>query len=121
MSARKLFYAGVSLVLGASMAGAFESNKDATGGQKPADVPTASKPGEPGQGLELTTPNPPGSKSGSRTEVRIPGLGVIGTIPKMDFGLELLYGASEPGRKGLELDESTPGELTVKGRVKREF
>jgi len=31
----------------------------------------------------------------SGTKIRIPGLGVIGEIPKMDFGLELLYGASE--------------------------
>jgi hypothetical protein len=41
-------------------------------------------------------------KGASGTKIRIPGLGVIGEIPKMDFGLELLYGASEP--KSLEQD-----------------
>ena len=60
------------------------------------------------------------------TEVRVPGLGLIGVLPKMDFGLELLYGAHD-GRgaqdpsKGAEFEKSEPGELAVKGRVMRRF
>lgn len=34
-------------------------------------------------------------KKDEGTEIRIPGLGKLGTLPKMDFGLELLYGAAE--------------------------
>ena len=37
----------------------------------------------------------PAAKTDSGTEIRIPGLGKLGTLPKMDFGLELLYGATE--------------------------
>ena len=36
---------------------------------------------------------------GTGTEVRIPGFGKVGVLPKLDFGLELLYGATES--KGL--------------------
>jgi hypothetical protein len=39
------------------------------------------------------------AKSDSGTEIRIPGLGKIGTLPKMDFGLDLLYGAAEDNNK----------------------
>ncbi len=46
------------------------------------------------------------------TKIRVPGLGVIGEIPKMDFGLELLYGASQP--RGSELQREGSG---VMGRV----
>jgi hypothetical protein len=35
------------------------------------------------------------AKQETGTEIRIPGLGKIGTLPKMDFGLDLLYGAVE--------------------------
>lgn len=38
------------------------------------------------------------SKNPAGTEVRIPGLGKLGVIPKVDFGLELLYGAADSKR-----------------------
>lgn len=71
----------------------------------------------------LATPDPePHREKGS--EIRVPGLGVIGVLPKMDFGLELLYGAND--QRGLtsgvpEIEKSEPGELAVKGRVMRRF
>src|SRR5688572_1152281 len=36
-----------------------------------------------------------GAEADRGTEVSIPGLGKLGVLPKMNFGLELLYGANE--------------------------
>lgn len=71
--------------------------------------------------LGLQDPSASLPKSATGTEVRIPGLGVIGVIPKMDFGLELLYSASDPASKTAPLDDQEPGDLSLKGRVKRSF
>lgn len=56
------------------------------------------------------------------TEIRIPGLGKLGTLPKMDFGLELLYGAAETekAQEPAKIDE-TPDDLTIRGSVKHRF
>ena len=45
--------------------------------------------------LDLSVPDAAAGK-GTGTEVRIPGVGTLGVLPKLDFGLELLYGANEP-------------------------
>lgn len=56
------------------------------------------------------------------TEVSIPGLGKLGVLPKMNFGLELLYGANEQQRDRMEND---PGpetdDLRIRGSVKHRF
>ncbi|MEZ5900832.1 MAG: hypothetical protein AB7S74_03670 [Hyphomicrobium sp.] len=65
---------------------------------------------------------PPAKTEG--TEIRIPGLGKLGTLPKMDFGLELLYGATETGpatQEPSKLDDSLPDDLTIRGSVKHRF
>lgn len=66
---------------------------------------------------------PPASKEDDGTEIRIPGLGKLGVLPKMDFGLELLYGAADP-----KVDEpTTPGktdpdsDLSIRGTIKHKF
>ena len=61
-----------------------------------------------------------GAKSPAGTEVRIPGLGKLGVIPKVDFGLELLYGAADPKRPTSEPpagSENAEG-VTVRGKLK---
>lgn len=57
------------------------------------------------------------------TVVSIPGLGKLGVLPKMDFGLELLYGATEaPGGVNDRLSEPDPqGDLKVRGEIKHRF
>ncbi|WP_245279990.1 hypothetical protein [Hyphomicrobium sp. 99] len=65
--------------------------------------------------------SPPKSEG---TEIRIPGLGKIGTLPKMDFGLDLLYGAAEDNNK--VSDPSDPNsedqkDLMIHGSVKHRF
>jgi len=53
------------------------------------------------------------------TEVRIPGLGTVGVLPKLDFGLELLYGANE--QKGLLLDKNGSDDVQLRGTIKHRF
>ena len=63
------------------------------------------------------------------TEIRVPGLGRLGTLPRLDFGLELLY--SEPGATdaalanqgadvGSDVRESERG-LQVRGSITHHF
>jgi hypothetical protein len=66
------------------------------------------------------------SKSGTGTEIRIPGLGKIGTLPKMDFGLDLLYGAEEDNTKSVPepsgpQDNDDQRDLMIHGTVKHRF
>lgn len=55
------------------------------------------------------------------TEIRIPGLGKLGTLPKMDFGLELLYGAAEGKAPQQSPDIEEDQDLTIRGSVKHKF
>jgi hypothetical protein len=69
-----------------------------------------------GTGTSLDT-SPPAAG----TEVRIPGLGKLGVIPKLDFGLELLYGgreerAPEPDRNRAETDD-----VHIRGSIRHRF
>ena len=57
------------------------------------------------------------------TAVRIPGLGTLGVIPKMDFGLELLYGVADasnpvkrPDPKNTDVDD-----VLIRGSIKHKF
>lgn len=75
------------------------------------------------QGAAATdTAQPAGKKADGGTEIRIPGLGKLGTLPKMDFGLELLYGATET-EKPAEPQRIEDGneDLTIRGSVKHRF
>ncbi len=51
----------------------------------------------------------------------MPGLGNIGSLPKLDFGLELLYGASEPKGVREELNKADPSDLQIRGTVRYKF
>jgi len=95
------------------------------GGEKPADqaAPTEPKAAPPpGKGsLNLNLPDmAPGKSTG--TEVRIPGIGTVGVLPKLDFGLELLYGAAE--QKGLAPEDRgypEQNDLQIRGTIKHRF
>jgi hypothetical protein len=70
------------------------------------------------KGLSLTAPELQlGQTPG--TEVRIPGLGTVGVLPKLDFGLELLYGANE--QKGPIQDNTSPDDVQLRGTIKHRF
>ena len=54
----------------------------------------------------------------------IPGLGVVGKMPKLDFGLEMLYGADkiqkDTPHAAEELKEFD-SDFAIKGTIKRKF
>jgi hypothetical protein len=83
-----------------------------------ADPPKAAiEPGvEPGRGLSLKVPEVSLDKG---TEIRIPGIGSVGVLPKLDFGLELLYGANEP--KGVPQDRTDQDDVKIRGTIKHRF
>ncbi|MGF1651577.1 MAG: hypothetical protein ACFCUN_14125 [Hyphomicrobiaceae bacterium] len=60
-------------------------------------------------------PAPPGPA------IVVPGLGQIGVIPKLDFGLELLYGQGPNGAPQPRVDEVPSEGLQIRGTVKHRF
>ncbi len=64
------------------------------------------------------------SSSQEGMNIWIPGLGVVGKMPKLDFGLEMLYGASktpiDAPRTAQELDKFE-SDFAIKGTIKRKF
>ncbi|MGO8954422.1 MAG: hypothetical protein ACLPWS_15035 [Rhodomicrobium sp.] len=81
----------------------------------------------PGKTPEASIADPlalTGKSSG--TEVTIPGIGSVGTLPKLDFGLELLYGPKGyPDTLQLDqhsLDQHAPDEgMQIKGTLSHKF
>lgn len=82
--------------------------------QKSADAPLESRLN---LSDELATSN---AEKG--TEIRIPGLGKLGVLPKMDFGLELLYGAADQKLSDGPVEAApTPDDLLIRGTMKHRF
>ena len=99
----------------ATSAAAFEQTQ--MGGAAPSGK-TATQPVIPG--VELVAPTQK-VKPSEGTQLRLPGLGVIGTLPKLDFGLELLYG-EDNATTNLEEDRGQVSEgLTIHGSLKHRF
>jgi len=72
---------------------------------------------EEGTGLSLTTP---GNSTSGETELTIPGVGSIGKLPKLDFGLELLYGGGT--EQGAEAPtEDNQDDVLIKGKIRHRF
>jgi hypothetical protein len=100
---------------------AFQEGAPATPPEKPAAAVApveAPKTVDPGKGLSFKVPEL-SIGQGTGTEVRIPGFGKVGVLPKLDFGLELLYGATES--KGLPQDKTEPGDVQIRGTIKHRF
>jgi hypothetical protein len=111
---------GAALALASTSALAFQEQQ--SGGAPAPAAPAAASPAAPdaSKGVDLTTPSP--AESGAAgTEVRIPGLGKLGVLPKMDFGLELLYGANEAKQPDAVDREAPADDLTVRGTIKHNF
>jgi hypothetical protein len=82
----------------------------------PAPQLQLNKP-EDGNGLALSSPGD--AKSGD-TELNIPGIGSVGSLPKLDFGLELLYGGGNGAAPEQPLDEKND-DVLIKGTIKHRF
>lgn len=74
---------------------------------------------ETGKALQLQVP---GVSFGARpgTEVKIPGLGTVGVLPKLDFGLELLYGATD-SKTAVPESKPDPNDVQIRGTLKHRF
>ncbi|MBT3070843.1 hypothetical protein KKP04_08180 [Rhodomicrobium sp. Az07] len=77
---------------------------------------------------EFNAPGDQVGKSGG-TELTIPGIGVVGTLPKLDFGLELLYGpkssdsAADLSAPPLQFDQRSleNDDVQIKGTFTHKF
>lgn len=69
---------------------------------------------------KLKTPEDDVVEGDQGIELKIPGVGSLGFLPKLDFGLELLYGAND---SKTDVEDSQPEDLsiTIRGTVKRKF
>ena len=109
----------LSFALAAALAApvaAFEERSvgGGSGSSAAVGVPASGMPN-----LNLNLPDADASKS-TGTEVRIPGVGTLGVLPKLDFGLELLYGANDAA--GARLDERTqPSDVQLRATIKHRF
>ncbi len=115
MQLLKYLAIGSSLLVLSSAALAFQE-------QSSGSAPAPSTPAS-GKSVELATPGNTDLKPSIGTEVRIPGFGKLGSLPKMDFGLELLYGATESKQQADAPTSRDDGasDLTIRGSVKQKF
>jgi hypothetical protein len=108
----------VGLALAGAPAHAFDLQQGGAGASAPKSNAPETKAGGESGSLSLSEQG----KAGGGTEVRIPGLGKLGVLPKLDFGLELLYGAAEPKRGEEPLDRQQPDDgVVVRGTLKHRF
>lgn len=90
--------------------------------EKKAAVPTAPTPAAP-SGLSILTPQQEKAAKGEdKGGFRIPGLGDLGVLPKMNFGLELLYGQGDSRETAVTKPQDAPiDDLMIRGSVKHNF
>lgn len=98
--------------------------------QKSAAVNTPNNTIESGSRLSADSPLNLGDSDGvvpadeDGLNIWIPGIGVVGQMPKLNFGLEMLYGAQETDKDAPnaahELEEFE-SDFAIKGTIKRKF
>jgi hypothetical protein len=71
-----------------------------------------------GEGLSLVKP---GDATAGGTELSIPGIGSVGKLPKLDFGLDLLYGAGSDPVVQDRPQENDGKDVTIKGTIRHRF
>ena len=110
---------GVAVAIASTSALAFQEQSGTVPAAAPAAAP-AEQPATEGKTAADLASSGGVVNPAEGTEVSIPGLGKLGVLPKMDFGLELLYGASET--KQIEEERELPADdLTIRGTVKHKF
>ena len=86
----------------------------------PSAAPQAAPTEAPKAGVQDVAPAAKSAETG--TDIVIPGIGKLGVLPKMDFGLELLYGVAEDKQPEAQSPvENQPEDLTIRGSVKHKF
>lgn len=104
MKSARMIVLGAALGIISQAALAFQETT--TGGQAA---------GVAGPAVDLGVPAP----RSTGPEIKVPGLGTIGALPKLDFGLELLYGASG-SQSGPHEDKQDTG-AQIRGTLKYRF
>jgi hypothetical protein len=111
----------LSLVLPVSGAMAFSTEPAAPaqpGPQAASPSPSGQQPSS-GQ-AKLAAPLPLNGTTGGM-ELTIPGIGSVGTLPKLDLGVELLYGSKNvPDTPPLDQPRSD-GDMQIKGTLSHKF
>lgn len=117
MSLLRVSLTVLSLAICMGSAGAFQEQRQ--GGAAPTAAPA---PAEGRPAADFSAPSAPDTGKSSGTEVRLPGLGKLGSLPRMDFGLELLYGATDPKAPvGPVQRDERDDDLTIRGSVRHKF
>jgi hypothetical protein len=109
----RIFWICTACVLASGSVHAFQQSASGQGTGPSVAIESGSKAAE-------LSDQDGGSKS--KSTIVIPGLGSLGVLPKLDFGLELLYGenpdtATEPN---IEIPSNEDG-LRIKGTLKHRF
>jgi hypothetical protein len=124
MKPMRLIITAAVLALLAQPAMAFKqtegSPQDPAGAANDSAAQTTKPAVEPGKGLNLAVPGLSLGKSNG-TEVKIPGIGTVGVLPKLDFGLELLYGANGNEAKVMPEDKNDANDVQIRGTIKHRF
>ena len=123
MNPMRLIIAAAALAFLAQPSMAFQQTDGKV--QDPAAAESSAQSTKPalepaGKGLSLAVPGLSLGKN-SGTEVRIPGIGTVGVLPKLDFGLELLYGANGNETKGMPDDKNEANDVQIRGTIKHRF
>lgn len=107
----RLILMGAAVGFASQAALAFQETTTGGAGEQPA-----AKTDAPAANLQVPQlPKPQGQ------EIRLPGLGAIGTLPRLDFGLELLYGANEQRGVREEPLKREDVDMQIRGTVKYRF
>lgn len=122
----------VALGLSTVSAGAFQettigggtppqATENGKAGVAPAAGAVGGKTNAPADLSIMTPAQRKASQSSESGWLRIPGLGELGVLPKMNFGLELLYGQGESREAVTKPQDAPLDELTIRGSVKHNF
>lgn len=118
MKVLRIIGIGAALALVSSAALAFQEQSGGGSPAAPSAAP-AQAPAIDGKAVQVA-PDAAAPAASTGTEVRIPGLGKLGVLPKMDFGLELLYGAADR-KTGDETPTQSGEDLQIRGSLKHRF
>ncbi|MBS0244319.1 MAG: hypothetical protein JSS20_19285 [Proteobacteria bacterium] len=113
-----LMLIGGVLAILSTRAVAFQESKEGA-----ADQPAAAQPSAPAAQppLDLSDTGTSVGNAPAGVEVRIPGLGKLGVLPKFDFGLELLYGVNEPKDATGSGPPGQSDDMRIHGSFKHRF
>lgn len=115
---------GLLLAFAGTPALAFEETKQRVAPPQEGAAPGAKSQAKRPLNLEGTgTSIDPSPSASSGPDIRIPGLGKLGVWPKLDFGLDVLYG----GREGSKIETPDPGRsepsdgVQIRGHIKHRW